>query len=174
MVYIEAVSSHDEAVAKANNTPYGLSAGVWTEKGSRILWMADRMKAGKEHRVPLSPAAVALLEALPRIAGGLVFPGTKGQPLSNMSLLAVMKRMQVDAVPHGFRSTFRDWAAERTAYPQHVAEMALAHTIGDKVEAAYRRGDLFAKRTKMMADWAKFIDTPAGSGEVIQFPARAG
>lgn len=142
----------------------------------RAVWVipGERMKAGKEHRVPLSPAAVELLDALPRIAGGLVFPGTKGQPLSNMSLLAVMKRMKVDAVPHGFRSTFRDWAAERTAYPSEMAEMALAHTISDKVEAAYRRGDMFAKRARMMADWAKFIDTPAGTGEVIQFPARAG
>jgi integrase len=73
-----------------------------------------------------------------------------------MALSAVMRRMEVDAVPHGFRSTFRDWASERTNYPRDVAEMALAHTIGDKVEAAYRRGDLFTKRTKMMSDWAKF------------------
>lgn len=136
-----------------------LDAAVWTIPG-------ERMKAGKEHRVPLSAAAVALLEALPRMAGDLVFPGQSGTPLSDMTLSAVMRRMQVDAVPHGFRSTFRDWAAERTSYPQHVAEMALAHTIGDKVEAAYRRGDLFAKRTKMMADWAGFIATPPAKDNV--------
>ena len=76
--------------------------------------------------------------------------------LSDMALTALMRRMDVDAVPHGFRSTFRDWVAEHTEYPRDVAEMALAHTIGDKVEAAYRRGDLFSKRTAMMADWAEF------------------
>ena len=86
----------------------------------------------------------------------LLFPAARGGQLSDMALTAVMRRMDVDAVPHGFRSTFRDWASETTNYPRDVAEMALAHTIGDKVEAAYRRGDLFDKRTKMMADWAKF------------------
>lgn len=120
------------------------------------------MKAGKEHRVPLSPRAVQLLKELPRMAdSNLLFPSTNGGQLSDMALSAVMRRMEVDAVPHGFRSTFRDWASEKTNYPRDVAEMALAHTIGDKVEAAYRRGDLFDKRTKMMTDWAKF----AGGGK---------
>lgn len=129
---------------------FDLDAAVWTVP-------AERMKAGKEHRVPLSKRAVEIVKAMPRIAGSdYVFPAVRGGQLSDMALTAVMRRMKVDAVPHGFRSTFRDWAAERTTYPQHVAEMALAHTIGDKVEAAYRRGDLFDKRTKMMADWAKF------------------
>lgn len=138
-----------------------LDGAVWIIPG-------ERMKAGKEHRAPLSKRAVAVLEALPRLAGtDLVFPGNKDKPLSAMALLSVMRRMQVNAVPHGFRSTFRDWAAERTSYPAHVAEMALAHAIGDKVEAAYRRGDLFAKRTRMMADWAKFIDTPPATGNVV-------
>lgn len=138
------------------------------------VWIvpAERMKAGKEHRVPLSDAAVDLLEALPRLdASDLVFPGSGrdagGRPrqLSDMAMTAVMRRMGLAAVPHGFRSTFRDWAAERTNYPRDVAEMALAHTIGDKVEAAYRRGDLFEKRRLMMSDWAKFIGAvaqPAG------------
>jgi integrase len=127
-----------------------IDGNVWTVP-------AERMKAGKEHRVPLSPRAVELLEGLPRMAGtDLVFPAARGDQLSDMALSAVMRRMEVDAVPHGFRSTFRDWASERTNYPRDVAEMALAHTIGDKVEAAYRRGDLFTKRTKMMSDWAKF------------------
>lgn len=118
---------------------------------------AARMKPGREHRVPLSPAALALLKALPRMAGTeLVFPAPRGGQLSDMTLTAVLRRMAVDAVPHGFRSTFRDWAAEHTNYPREVAEMALAHTIGDKVEAAYRRGDLFERRRKMMNDWAAF------------------
>lgn len=124
--------------------------GIWTIP-------ASRMKAGKEHRVPLSPRARQILNDLPRMAGSdLLFPAARGGQLSDMALTAVMRRMEVDAVPHGFRSTFRDWASEKTNYPRDVAEMALAHTIGDKVEAAYRRGDLFDKRTKMMADWAKF------------------
>jgi integrase len=123
---------------------------VWTIPG-------ERMKAGKEHRVPLSPRAVELLEAMPRMAdSALVFPAFKGGKLSDMALTAVIRRMGMDAVPHGFRSTFRDWASERSHYPRDVAEMALAHTIGDNVEAAYRRGDLFTKRIKMLNDWAKF------------------
>lgn len=120
---------------------------------------ASRMKAGKEHRVPLAPRTVALLKQLPRFADtALLFPAERGGMLSDMALTALMRRMEVDAVPHGFRSTFRDWAAEHTEYPRDVAEMALAHTIGDKVEAAYRRGDLFSKRTAMMADWADCIE----------------
>ena len=127
-----------------------LDAGTWTVPGAR-------MKMKKEHRVPLSRAAVDLLKALPRMAGtDYVFPSTRGAMLSDMTLTAVLRRLDVPAVPHGFRSTFRDWAAERTNYPSQVAEMALAHSIGDKVEAAYRRGDLFQKRTRMMADWAAF------------------
>ncbi|MBP3985763.1 integrase arm-type DNA-binding domain-containing protein [Pseudoxanthomonas helianthi] len=127
-----------------------LKENVWTIP-------ASRMKAGKEHRVPLTARTVALLKKLPRFAHTpLLFPAERGGMLSDMALTALMRRMDVDAVPHGFRSTFRDWAAEHTEYPRDVAEMALAHTIGDKVEAAYRRGDLFSKRTAMMADWAKF------------------
>lgn len=130
-----------------------LGAKVWTIP-------ADRMKAHKEHRVPLTDEAVKLLEALPRMADtDLVFPSARKTPISDMTLSAVMRRMEVNAVPHGFRSTFRDWAAERTNYPRELAEMALAHTIGDKVEAAYRRGDMFEKRRRMMADWAAFIST---------------
>lgn len=138
-----------------------LDAATWTVPG-------DRMKAGKDHRVPLSDRAVALLQALPRMAGtDLVFPAPRGGQLSDMSLLAVMKRMQVPAVPHGFRSTFRDWASERTAYPHEMAEMALAHAIDSKTEKAYRRGDMLAKRARMMQDWANFIDTPPATGNVV-------
>jgi integrase len=133
-------------------------AKVWTIP-------ADRMKAGKEHRVPLSDAALTVLDraaALPRVGEtDLVFVAPRGAMLSDMTLTAVMRRLRVPAVPHGFRSTFRDWTAERTDYPRDVAEMALAHTIGDKVEAAYRRGDLFDKRRQMMIDWAAFIGTLA-------------
>jgi integrase len=109
------------------------------------------MKAGKEHRVPLSDAALAILNALPQEdRNASVFASPRGGMLSDMSLTAVLRRMKVDAVPHGFRSSFRDWCAERTTYPREVAEMALAHAIDDKVEAAYRRGDLFEKRCRLM------------------------
>jgi integrase len=143
-----------------------LRAKVWTVPG-------ERMKAGKEHRVPLSEPALALLKALPRIDGGeLVFPSPKGGALSDMTLTAVTRRMKVEAVPHGFRSTFRDWAAERTNYPREAAEMALAHTIGDRVEAAYRRGDLFEKRRHLMADWGAFLAQPEELGSVVEMAAR--
>lgn len=119
----------------------------------------ERMKAGKDHRVPLSTAAVRLLSALPRVDGtDLVFPSTKNTPLSDMTLTKAMRDMRLQAVPHGFRSTFKDWASERTDYPNEVSEMALAHSIGDKVEAAYRRGELFEKRRLLMRDWATHCD----------------
>lgn len=138
-----------------------LYGAVWTVP-------SERMKANKEHRVPLSARAIAILKALPRMAGSeLVFPAPRGGMLSDMTISAVMRRMQVDAVPHGFRSTFRDWCSERTNYPRDVAEMALAHTISNKVEAAYRRGDLFAKRTHLMNDWGAFTDRKPGNAEVI-------
>jgi integrase len=155
-------------VRGATRAEFDLAARVWTVPGSR-------MKAGKEHRVPLSPEAVALLKALPRMAGTeLMFPAPRGGELSDMTLTAVLRRMQVPAVPHGFRSTFRDWAAERTNYPRDVAEMALAHAIGNKVEAAYRRGDLFQKRTLMMADWAKFLARVETAGQVVELGSRRG
>lgn len=148
----------------------------WTEiDRNEKTWLipADRMKAGKEHRVPLSDAALALLDALPVIADNeLVFPAPRGGALSDMTLSAVMRRMEMDAVPHGFRSTFRDWASELTSYPRDVAEMALAHTIGDKVEAAYRRGDLFEKRRLMMADWAAFLARVDRPAKVIEMQSR--
>jgi integrase len=124
---------------------------------------ASRMKAKREHRVPLSDSAMALLERVPRVMGTRhVFPGARaGRPLSNMALLQCLRGLGYgqggelgDAVPHGFRSSFRDWAEETTGHPHNVVEMALAHTIGSKVEAAYRRGDLFAKRRALMSDWA--------------------
>jgi integrase len=116
---------------------------------------AERMKAGREHRVPLSKRAIEILGGLPR--GEHLFPGRDGRPLSNMAMLKTLERTgHSDMTVHGFRSTFRDWAAETTVYPNHVVQLALAHAIGDKVEAAYRRGDLFIKRRRLMEDWAKY------------------
>ena len=127
-----------------------LATRVWTVPG-------ERMKAGREHRVPLSEQAVRLLATLPRIEGtDLVFPAPRGAQLSDMALTALMRRMKVDAVPHGFRSTFRDWCSERTNYPRELAEQALAHALENKVEAAYRRGDALEKRMAMMQAWADF------------------
>ena len=149
---------------------------IWSEIDTgNACWTVpgDRMKAGVEHRVPLSPEALVLLEGMPRMPGTeLVFPAPRGGKLSDMTLVAVMRRMSVEAVPHGFRSTFRDWASERTAYPSDVAEMALAHTIGNKVEAAYRRGDLFEKRRLMMADWAKFLAKPETKRSIVDLQSK--
>jgi integrase len=122
---------------------------------------AARMKADKEHRIPLSAPAIALLDSLPRFAGNdNVFQGGRaGKPLSDMSLNLHMRRMQVDAVPHGFRSTFVDWAAESTSYPVELREMALAHKVANQVQAAYQRGDMFERRRELMSDWAQFVNT---------------
>jgi len=131
---------------------------------------ADRIKAGREHRVPLSSRAVEILERLKVVRhSAWVFPGGKtGMPLSNMALLAVLKRMKrAGLTVHGFRSSFRDWVAERTNYPGEVAEQALAHAIPDKVEAAYRRGDLFEKRRRLMTDWATFCNAVHKSGAAV-------
>lgn len=128
-----------------------LDAAVWVVPG-------DRMKAGREHRVPLCAQAVELLKKMPRfVENEHVFPSPRGKVLSDMALLAVMRRMEVDAVPHGFRSTFRDWVGERTDYPRELAEQALAHTLESKVEAAYRRGDALEKRRAMMQKWSDFL-----------------
>jgi integrase len=126
-----------------------------------------RMKAGREHRVPLSAAALAILKQMEEIReGDFAFPGgKKGKPLSNMAMLELLKRMgRHDLTTHGFRSTFRDWAAERTNFPREVVEMALAHTIESKVEAAYRRGDLFQKRRQLMEAWARVCGCPKEAG----------
>lgn len=131
-----------------------LDDAVWIIPG-------ERMKAGRDHRVPLSTHAKAILTTMEELKLGdtnVVFPGIRDRkPLSDMTLTAVLKRMErTDITVHGFRSTFRDWAAEVTHYPREMAEMALAHTVSDQVEAAYRRGDMFEKRRKMMADWDAF------------------
>jgi integrase len=122
------------------------------------MWVvpAERMKARKEHRVPLSDAALAIIDAAPK--GDCLFPGPSGKPLSEMAVRLLFRRLGISGqiTRHGFRSTFRDWAAETTHYQNEVLEMALAHTVGDKVEAAYRRGDMLAKRHQLMADWERF------------------
>lgn len=129
-----------------------LAAKIWTVPAGRI-------KGGREHRLPLSDRAVAILEAMPREGEWVFLGGRKGKPLSDMAMDKVLRLMGFKggrATVHGFRSTFRDWAAECTTHPNHVVEMALAHAIGSKVEAAYRRGDLFDKRRLLMADWAAY------------------
>jgi len=127
-----------------------LDNAVWTIP-------AARMKGGHEHRVPLTDDALDLLRSLPRMAGSpYVFFAPRGGKLSDMTVSAVCRRMGVKAVPHGFRSTFRDWAAETTNYPREVAEQALAHVNADKVEAAYRRSDLFERRRALMQEWAAY------------------
>lgn len=137
-------------VIGAKWTEVDLKEKVWTIP-------AERMKAGKEHRVPLSARTLAILKSMKALGSiEYVFSGPNNKPLSNMALLMLLRRMgREDITAHGFRSTFRDWAAERTNFPAEVAEMALAHAVGDKVEAAYRRGDLFAKRRELMTAWAK-------------------
>jgi integrase len=146
---------------------FDLGEATWTVP-------AERMKAGKEHRVPLSDAALNVLQHMspgwsPK-GDGLVFPGRKeGTGLSNMSLAAVLKRMnRGDLTVHGFRSTFRQWAGEHAEVAREVAEAALAHSLKDKVEAAYQRGDLFERRRKLMDEWATFcatIKVPAGNAD---------
>jgi integrase len=164
-----------------------LKAGVWTVP-------ADRMKASREHRVPLSAPALSLLkhmmqtpDADPTDGGCPVFRAPRGGVLSDMSLSAVMRRMQEaenaagrtgwldrasgrPAVPHGLRSTFRDWTAER-GYPRDMAEMALAHDVGSAVERAYRRSDMLERRRAMMAGWSDFLDGRAEAGDVVSLTA---
>jgi integrase len=128
-----------------------MQARVWTVPG-------DRIKSGRPHRVPLSADAMALLEALPQRAGApYVFPAPRGGPVSDMTLSAVCRRMGVDATPHGFRSTFKDWARNCTGYADEVSELALAHVSSDATRAAYARDELLPQRTELMAQWAAFL-----------------
>lgn len=142
---------------------------------------AERMKARRPHRVPLSDPALAVLASLPRVEGNeYIFPGARhGRPLSNMAMLQVMRKMghgvggeKSDAVPHGFRSSFRDWAGEVATCPSTVAEAALSHVLGDKTEAAYARGDLFEKRRALMNEWADWCGRGAVDN-VVAFKRRA-
>mgnify|MGYP001144131498 CR=1 FL=1 len=138
-----------------------IEGNVWTVP-------AERMKAGKAHAVPLPDDALAILEALPRMEGSpYIFPAVRGGMLSDMALSAVMRRMEVNATPHGLRSTFRDWVSERTSYAHEVAEQALAHTIPSAVERAYRRGSLLEKRRRLMADWTAYLNTGETAADVV-------
>jgi integrase len=148
--------------------------GLWNEFDfDRAVWTvpAERMKAGREHRVPLSPRALRIVTDLyDSRTSDFVFPGEKaGRPLSVMSLEMVLRRMKIEnATVHGFRSSFRDWAAESTNFPNEVCEAALAHVIENKAEAAYRRGDLFDKRRKLMDAWAAYCGTPK-TAKIVAF-----
>jgi integrase len=147
----------------AARTNEGLKA-TWNEIDfTTAIWTisSKRMKAKREHRVPLAARCIEILKSAKNLSpmSEFVFTGRDGvRAPSNMTLLQVMKRADLSYVPHGFRSSFRDWASETTNHPREVCEMALAHTIKNKVEAAYRRGDLFEKRRALMNDWANFIE----------------
>jgi integrase len=140
---------------------FDLKAKVWTIP-------AERMKAGKEHRVPLAAELIAMLEAMPGRKGWL-FPGTgrKPAPLTIAATLKLVQELRPGLTAHGFRSTFRDWAADQTGYPRDVAEMALAHTIKDKSEAAYRRSDMLERRARLMQDWATYCSTDTASTDNV-------
>jgi integrase len=144
---------------------------TWSEidLGTKVWTIPpERMKAGREHRIPLSDRAIAVLETLPR-EGEYVFAGAReSKPLSNMAMLELVRGMRgKGATVHGFRSTFRDWAAETTAYPHEMCEIALAHAVGNKVEAAYRRGDMMEKRRRLMSDWAEYCSQPPAERDNI-------
>lgn len=156
-------------VIQAEWSEFDLDLKTWTVP-------AKRMKSKREHRVPLSDAAVAALKAVKGRTKRYVFPGHKrGSHLSNTAMLQVLKRLgRTGITVHGFRSTFRDWCAESTNYPAEVAEMALAHTLRDTTEAAYRRGDLFEKRSKLMAEWARHCSKPARPARVVSIRQNSG
>jgi integrase len=159
---------------------------TWTIFAERKGAEGDqRMKTGKEHRVPLSTRAIEILKALPGFDDKArdskpVFPAPRGGQLSDMAFSQLMRALAFKdkhgdtCVPHGLRSTFKDWASERTSYPVHVSEMALAHSIGDKVEAAYRRGDLFDKRRTMMEAWAQFCAVTEQPAKVLPMTKKTG
>jgi integrase len=138
-----------------------LAAKVWTVP-------AGRMKAGREHRVPLSARAMVIVEQMKKVGtSDYVFPGYRsGRPISEPALRRVLRRMQVPVTVHGFRSAFRDWCGEATSFPREIAEAALAHVVGDETERAYRRLDALEKRRKLMDGWAKFCEPKAGTNIV--------
>lgn len=149
----------------------------WSEIDlEKRIWIvpAERMKAGREHRVPLSSRALSILESLAKARKGeFVFPGQKASmPLSNMAMVMMLRRMKIEnATVHGFRSSFRDWAGNESSFPREVVETAMAHVIGDKVEQAYRRSDALEKRRKLMDAWASFCE-PKTLGNVVQLRER--
>lgn len=148
---------------------------TWAEVDlQKAIWTvpASRMKAGKEHRIPLSPRAIEILEVVKPLGKASLFPADKGGKLSTMAMSMLLRRMKLDCTVHGFRSGFRDWAAECTGYAHEVCEMALAHVIANKAEAAYRRGDLFDKRRRLMVDWATYCASGGATGANVT-PMRA-
>jgi len=150
----------NEAI-KAKPEEFDLTNATWTIPGSR-------MKAKREHRVPLSPRAVEIVREMLKLEQGYIFPNTRnGESISNMAMLCLLIRMKVKVTVHGFRSSFRDWAAERTAFSHEVCESALAHTISNAAEAAYRRGNLFEKRRTLMDAWADYLDATQCTGEQV-------
>ena len=144
-----------------------LDTAVWTIPG-------ERMKSRREHRVPLSGRTVAVLNEARALSDGtgLVFPSARGKPLSDVTLSKLIKELDIAAVPHGFRSSFRDWAAERTNAPREVAEAALAHVNSNKVEAAYARSDLFERRRELMEQWADYLKSCIGEAVLVLQPTR--
>lgn len=147
---------------------FDFDRGVWTVP-------AERMKAGRLHRVPLTARASEIVQALQRVStSDYVFAGSRERmPLSSHAILMLMRRMEADQfTPHGFRSSFRDWAGEQTSFPRELAEAALAHVIGDETERAYRRGDALEKRRKLMEAWGRFITAPKAKGDNVT-PIRA-
>ena len=149
----------------------------WSEIDlNKKLWIIppEHTKTRQEHRVPLQPEAIELLKGLPKMVGvKKIFPSPRGTALSDMALSQLMRGMlergeiTVEAVPHGFRSTFRDWAAEKTAYPDEIRKAASGHTVGDAVQKAYQRTDLLEKRRELMNDWAKYLNLPSPKAKVI-------
>ena len=171
--FLALTATRTSEVLGARWSEIDLDAGLWTIP-------AERMKAARAHTVPLSTAAVDLLRSLPRLHEGegsddadRVFASPRGGVLSINALRAVMLRMGHTEVPHGLRSTFRDWAAERSTAPHEVAEMALAHTVRDKTEAAYRRGDLLTKRAVLMQQWSDFLDQLREGAQVVPITGKA-
>jgi integrase len=164
------------AVLTAVRTGEAIGA-TWSEINlAERVWIIDggRMKANREHRIFLCDRATEILGEMQKLRDGdFLFPGGKPRrPLSNMAFLTLLRRMgRGDLTAHGFRSTFSDWCSEKTNFPAEVREMALAHTVSDKVEAAYRRGDLFQKRRQLMDAWARFCATPTPAGKVVLFAA---
>ncbi len=162
-------------ILTASRTSEVLNA-EWSEVDfANEVWTipANRMKANREHRVPLSRRALEILAQVSLLKGSsvFVFPSRNGEALSNMALLMTLRRLGVDATVHGFRSSFRDWAAEQTNFAREVCERALAHTIKNKAEAAYQRGDLIDKRRKLMDAWARYVG--ADKGDIVAFPNSA-
>lgn len=164
------VRSHN--VRHARWCEIDMQTKTWLIPGEDSDDSKQRMKTGVSHRVPLSGEALRLLESIPRVAGtDLIFPSPrKNVPLSDMAMSKLMKDMGINGVPHGFRSTFRDWTVERTNFPEEVTRRAMAHAVGDKTDAAYLRSDVFQRRRKLMEMWANFCtDLPRSGGVVVQF-----